>query len=355
MEHHDNSLCSPGKELNINFTTKESFEIHSNEKNYILKVSLNDKLIFFEVEEKNIFPKGEYNIYLSLEELGKINKYFLQFATLKEVLESFKKLIEKNNLSIIKDEKKMKIKIVNPANDKEIFINVPLKEKDLKSEIDSLIPYVASLSERIQVLEKKLDEIYIYKDILEEIRKEKEIERKEKELIKKYGEIVKSQILNLNEMELFLSWLENKPKKIKLLLDSRIDGDLTQTFYNKCSGKYPTVVFVKTTKGHRFGGYSSIPWKNLNGNFDEDGKNFIFSLDKQKKYNIINPKKAIQTHSSYFAFGGGNDFIVRGKCTTYTNNYNNNSGTYNTTETYELNGGERYYTVSSYEVYQIEY
>ena len=344
MEHHDNSLCSPGKELNINFTTKESFEIRSNEKNYILKVSLNDKLMFFEVEEKNIFPKGEYNIYLSLEELGKINKYFLQFDTLKEVLESLRKLIEKNNLSIIKDEKKMKIKIVNPANDKEIFINAPLKEKDLKSEIDSLIPYVASLSERIQVLEKKLDEIYIYKEILEEIRKEK-IEK----------ELNKSQILNLNEKELFLSWLENKPKKIKLLLDSRIDGDLTQTFYNKCSGKYPTVVFVKTTKGHRFGGYSSIPWKNLNNGFAEDEKNFIFSLDKQKKYNIINPKNAIQTHSSYFAFGGGNDFHVNGKCTTYTNNYNNNSGTYNTTETYELNGGEQYYTVSSYEVYQIEY
>jgi hypothetical protein len=350
MEHHDNSLCSPGKELNINFTTKESFEIHSNEKNYVLKVSLNDKLIFFEVEEKNIFPKGEYNIYLSLEELGKTNKYFLQFDTLKEVLEFLRKLIEKNNLSIIKDERKMKIKIVNPANDKEIFINVPLKEKDLKSEIDSLIPYVASLSERIQVLEKKLDEIYIYKDILEEIKKEKE---KEKELIK--YEINKSQILNRDEMELFLSWLENKPKKIKLLLDSRIDGDLTQTFYNKCSGKYPTVVFVKTTKGHRFGGYSSIPWKNLNGGFGEDGKNFIFSLDKQKKYNIINPKNAIQTHPSYFAFGGGSDFYVNDKCTSYIYNYNNNSGTYNTTETYELNGGEKNYTVSSYEVYQIEY
>ena len=351
MEHHNNSLCSPGKEININFTTKESFEIHSNKKNYVLKISLNDKLIFFEVEEKNIFPKGEYNIYLSLEELGKINKYFLQFDTLKEVLESFKKLIEKNNLSIINDEKKMKIKIVNPANDKEIFINVPLKEKDLKSEIDSLIPYVASLSERIQVLEKKLDEIYIYKDILEEIRKEKEIE---KELIKKY-EINKSQILNLNEKELFFSWLENKPKKIKLLLDSRIDGDLTQTFYNKCSGKYPTVVFVKTTKGHRFGGYSSIPWKNLSGQCAEDEKNFIFSLDKQKKYNIIKPKNAIYTNSNYFAFGDGSDFIVVDKCTSSSNNYNNNSGTYNTTEKYELNGGEYSYTVSSYEVYQIEY
>lgn len=349
MEHSDNQLCSAGKELNINFQIKESFEIHSNGKVNVLKISLNDKLMFFEVEE-NIFPRGEYNIYLSLEELGKINKYFLQFDTLKDVLESFKKLINKNNLSIIKEEKKMKIKIVNPANDKEIFINVPLKEKDLKSEIDSLIPYVASLNERIQILEKKLDEIYVFKNDLEEIRKE----RKEKELLKKY-EINKSQILNKNEMELFLSWLENRPKKIKLLLDSRIDGDLTQTFYNKCTGKCPTVVFVKTTKGHRFGGYSSIPWKNLNGGHGEDEKNFIFSLDKQKRYNIKNPKRAIETYPSYFAFGGGSDFYVCDKCTSCAGNYNNNNGTYNTTETYELNGGERNYTVSSYEVYQIEY
>ena len=186
---------------------------------------------------------------------------------------------------------------------------------------------------------------------MEEIRKEKE---KENELIKQY-EIAKSQILNRNEMELFFSWLENKPKKIKLLLDSRIDGDLTQTFYNKCSGKYPTVVFVKTTKGHRFGGYSSIPWKNLNGDFAKDKKNFIFSLDKQKKYDIIKSKCAFETNSNYFAFGGGSDFLVNDKCTSNNNNYNNNTGTYNTTETYELNGGECNYTVSSYEVYQIEY
>ena len=138
-------------------------------------------------------------------------------------------------------------------------------------------------------------------------------------------------------------------------MNSRIDGDKTETFYNKCAGKYPTIVFVKTTKGHRFGGYSSIPWKNRNGLIFRDEKNFIFSLDKQKKYNIKNADKAIQTNSTYFAFGGGSDFYVYDKCTSYTGNYNKNSGTYNTTEQYELNGGENCYIVSSYEVYQIEY
>jgi hypothetical protein len=348
-----NILANTGKEMNINFDTKESFEINTNEKNYVLKISLNEKIILFEVEEKNVFPKGDYNIYLSLEELGKINKYFLLFETLKDVLDSLKKLIAKKSLSIIKEEKKMKIKIINPATDKEFFINLPLKEKDLKSEINSLIPYIASLNQRIQILENKLNEIYIYINDLEEIIKERKEKKERKELLKKY-EINKSQILNKNEIELFLGWLGNKPSNIKLLLDSRIDGDLTQTFYNKCTGKYPTVVFVKTTKGHRFGGYSSIPWKNLNNSFNKDDKNFIFSLDKQKKYNIKNPQKAIQTNSTYFAFGGGSDFYVANKCTSYTGNYVNNSGTYDTTETYELNGGESTFTVSSYEVYQIE-
>ena len=41
-----------------------------------------------------------------------------------------------------------------------------------------------------------------------------------------------------NEVELIFSWLENKPKNIILLLDSKKDGDSTSTFYNKCVGKF---------------------------------------------------------------------------------------------------------------------
>ena len=162
---------TPEKEMK--FDLKESFEIQSYEKNFLLNISLNEKLIFFEVKEKNILPKEEYNIYLSLEELGKINKYFLQFDSLKEVFESLKTLIKKKNISVTKEEKKMKIKLINPSNDKELFINIPLKEKDSIREINSIIPYIISLSEKVDNLEKKLNEIYIYKNDLEELRKEK--------------------------------------------------------------------------------------------------------------------------------------------------------------------------------------
>ena len=338
----------PKKE--IKFDASETFEINTDNKIYALKISYNEQLIYFEIKEKNAFVKDEYNLYIDLNELGKISRFFNQFETVKEVFDSLKSLIDKKNLSIIQEEKKMKIKIINPINNKEFYINVLSKEKDIRSEINSIITYVTSLNEKVQKLENKVN---LLENKLNEIIKEKEEKKKKKELYEKY-QINKSSVINKEEIDLFMNWLDQKPKKIKLLLDSKIDGDLTQTFYNKCGGKFPTVVFVKTTKGKRFGGYCSIGWENKNGGALKDINNFIFSLDKKKKYKIKNPDRGIETHSSYFAFGGGSDFYIYDKCTSYTNNYNYNTGTYETTEKYELNG-EQYFTVSSYEVYQIEY
>ena len=94
---------TPEKEMK--FDLKETFEINSNKINYLLKISINEKLIFFEVEEKDLFPKMEFNIYLSLEELGKINKYFYQFDSLKEVFDSLKTLIKKIIFQLLKKKK----------------------------------------------------------------------------------------------------------------------------------------------------------------------------------------------------------------------------------------------------------
>ena len=351
MEGIETQASSSRKE--IIFDLSESFEITTDNKIYELKISYNEQLMFFEIKEKNAFLKDEFNLYTNLKELGDINRFFNQFETLKEVFDSLKTLITKKNVSIIQEGKKMKMKIINPINNKEFFINVNSKEKDTKSEINSIIACVNSLTQKVLNLENKLNELYAYKDDIEEIIKEKE-EKKKKELYEKY-QIYKSSVINKDEIDLFMNWFDKKPTKIKLLLDSKIDGDLTQTFYNKCGGKFPTVVFVKTTKGKRFGGYCSIGWENKKGDALKDINSFIFSLDKKKKYKIKNPDRAIETHSIYFAFGHGtSDFYINDKCTSNTDNYNQNTGTYETTEKFELNG-ESNFTVSSYEVYQIEY
>ena len=38
------------------FLSSEDFEIYSNNKSFILKISYNENIICFEIEEKNLFP-----------------------------------------------------------------------------------------------------------------------------------------------------------------------------------------------------------------------------------------------------------------------------------------------------------
>ena len=92
-------------EREMKFDLKETFEIKSDKKNFSLKISIIEQLIFFEVKEKDMFPKMEFNIYFSLVELGKINKYFRQFDSLKGVFDSLKILKKRNYISIIKEAK----------------------------------------------------------------------------------------------------------------------------------------------------------------------------------------------------------------------------------------------------------
>ena len=184
------------------------------------------------------------------------------------------------------------------------------------------------------------------------IKKKKEKEKKD---VLSEG-FKNSNIVNKEEIKTIYDWLEKKPNNCKLLLDSKIDGDKTETFYQKCGGKSPTIVLVKTTEGNRFGGYTSFPWEIKDGGIINDNNSFIFSLNKMKKYNILKPNNAIQTNNNYFAFGGiTSDFCILNNCHSKNSNYCDHIfRTYSTTEQYELNGGKKNFTVSSYEVYQIE-
>ena len=137
-----------------------------------------------------------------------------------------------------------------------------------------------------------------------------------------------------------------------MLLDSKVDNDLTSTFYNKCSKKSPTIVFVKSNDGYPFGGYTSEFWPE--SSYGNDTKSFLFSLDLKKKYNCIKNKWAIcHNPNNYFSFG--NNIYVYNNCTQNTSNYLNCPESYEIPKNYELNGGKNYFTVKSYEVYEIEY
>ena len=161
-----------------------------------------------------------------------------------------------------------------------------------------------------------------------------------------------SNILNAEEKKLLLGWLPNKPKKITLLLNSKIDGDSCKTFIQKVQNKCPTLVIIETIKGRKFGGYTTQIWKSGE---TSDNDAFVFSLVTNKKYEIVEPQHAIGFDNNYWLFGWNNNaIVVKDHCKTRNDNYVCNK-TYKIEEKYELNGGEEYFIVSSFEVYAIEY
>ena len=164
----------------------------------------------------------------------------------------------------------------------------------------------------------------------------------------------KSNIIKSEEKDLILSLLDDNPINFKLLFDSKIDGDQTSTFINKCKDKYPTILFIKSTDGYRFGGFTSQKWGINTDATDE--KCFSFSLDLKKKYPISNIKKAtLISNSSWLSFWSGSTLYLYNGCTSRNDNYTGTSYFIFPNNKSEMNGNNQRFKVSSYELYQIEY
>jgi hypothetical protein len=243
-------------------------------------------------------------------------------------------------VSLKKTENSIIIQILNPLTKKYFDITLNSKEEDLKSRIENLEKVVFDLSEKV----KKID-------FLEE--KIKKLEKKIEESEKKNSFLFQqSNILKNNtDYELILNWLPNKLKKAVLLFNSNIDGDSDQTFLKKSNGKSPTLVIIETTKGNIFGGYTSQPWK---GEMTADKNAFVFSLVTKKKYPIKDPLSAVGVSAGVNFGWGSNAIVVYKGCCSRSDNYIGN-GTYDINKEGELNGGEKYFTVKSYELFHLQY
>ena len=65
--------------------------------------------------------------------------------------------------------------------------------------------------------------------------------------------------------KLVISWLNNKKFKSELLFRKTRDGSTPKDFHDKCDNKGITIVFIETTKGYKFGGYTELQWDKSNG------------------------------------------------------------------------------------------
>ena len=181
--------------------------------------------------------------------------------------------------------------------------------------------------------------------------------KEEKDKEEKFDNFKESKIIKINDDKMLISnWIfPNSKIKFNLLYQISRDGDNISTFYDKVKNKCPTLIIVKSKSGYKFGGYTTNTWEQ-NGNYKKDELAFLFSLNKKKKYNNKNDhiQKAIYGCSYFFSFGDGIDLHISAQCISRSENYCNFSS-YNTTEQYELNGGQQYFCVDELEVYHVEF
>ena len=91
-------------EHKIKFNKSKTFEVKIKENNFKLQISYNENTFLFEVEKIAQFPKNEYTKLLSFDELSKIDRFFLQFETTEDVINSLDIMIKNNNLNILEEE-----------------------------------------------------------------------------------------------------------------------------------------------------------------------------------------------------------------------------------------------------------
>jgi hypothetical protein len=141
--------------------------------------------------------------------------------------------------------------------------------------------------------------------------------------------------------------------KFNLLFRASEHSDKAKVFHEKCDKHQVTLVLVETTKGVRFGGFTTETW---DGNCVKkvDNNAFVFSLDKHKIYDVRKNEYAIGGYPKFGPVFFGcqirvyDEFFKKGGTTCHK------GLNYKTREDYELNNGEQKYIVKEIEVYDVE-
>ena len=141
--------------------------------------------------------------------------------------------------------------------------------------------------------------------------------------------------------------------KFMLSYSASRDGDKAKTFHSKCDELKMSMVLIETTKGVRFGGFTTKSWGGkCVKKIDNDA--FVFNLETRKCFDVIKNEYAIGGYPKFGPVFFGcqiriyDDFFKKGGTTCHK------TLNYKTKKDYELNNGEQNYIVKEIEVYGIE-
>jgi regulator of replication initiation timing len=226
------------------------------------------------------------------------------------------------------------------------------KPKNIEETVKVLIKQISALNNRVSSLEKENINLKTKLSIFE-----KYLTPQINDQIKLKEKILTDIITNINELDVINKRLlrQNKRTVYTLIYKATRDGDKAQTFHTMCDSYNHTVVLIKTLKGRRFGGYTYEKWEGEDVN-KVDNRAFLFSIDKQKVYNVIRNDEAIGCYKLNGPDFCGwqiviqDNFLTNKQCYTGEKEMN-----FRTDEDYELNGGEKYFGVQELEVFQVKW
>ena len=183
--------------------------------------------------------------------------------------------------------------------------------------------------------------------------------------IDRYDFSIKYRTINENSLKIFdsiikfdhnlvKSQLNNRNFKSELLFRKSRDGSTPKDFHNKCDNKGITIVFIETTKGYKFGGYTELQW-DYNSGYKKDKSTFLFSFNYKQKYIARNNNTSI-----YCGCNEGPRFGCNWPEIYLKNSLNKGqSWDDNSTNTFllrkKLTNGEEFWDVKELEVHKIIY
>ena len=331
----------------------KEFDIELNEEIYTLKVGKfsNVENIYFIANQKNnslLLFEGNY----SLNALCKLNQSFRFFNSIDDLINVFDDMVKNKKIFMEKsqnDNLLLKLGIIMSnfmGKEDKILIDLKLNELPEKDGDKKLLAKIVELllqkDENIKSLNKKYDEL------------EKRIEKLES----RTTTIIKSDIVSNDDIDFIKEKLSpNKKMFLELIYKCDESNDTPQIFHKQCDGRKNILVFIETTEGVKFGGYTSIGF-NSNSGETKDNCAFIFSVDKKKIYHVKMNNYAIFCGSIYGpCFCGTLDFnifiygsnFLKGEC--HTSSAKDNK--YDINSDYELNNGKYKFFIRQLEIFQI--
>ena len=365
------------------------YKIYLNKDEFKVTIGIlkNISAISFKIEELNSI-KIQNNFYksvYSLDELKNTNKLFRIFDTVNEAFKEINDLFKNKkvfleiktsneiflHLNICNFSSKIEdisLKIIKVEFSKEMNENSILKE--IEQIKQNALNDKLYFEQKINSLEKNLEEekqkniklaaiVDELKNQLKNIMNDLEVDKNKI--------IIDSEIIKNDEEINFLLERLKKSKlykktipKFSLIYRASRDGDDPMDYYNKCNGAKNTLCVIKTKQNYKFGGYTETIMDFSKGSDVKDPESFVFSLDKLKIYeNMRKDSYAIDHCKGWGPIFRGDAFAVCDKKFFSFDNHivgtKSQSNFGDMGQDYELNHGEKYFSIKELEVFRILY